>query len=83
MHVPLISVLLLLLLLLLVLVLLLLLLLLLLLPSGHVTGQATTCTRNYTHRTDRWIYPLGLTVLLVKAVMIYMHVTTNSRKKSK
>ena len=50
--------------------------------TGAETGRATTCTRNYTHRMDRWIYPLGLTVLPVEAVMIYMHVTTNSRKKS-
>ena len=50
--------------------------------AGAETGWATACTRNYTHRMDRWIYPLGLTVLPVKAVMPYMHVTTNSRKKS-
>ena len=50
--------------------------------AGAETGRATTCTPDYTHRTDRWIYPLDLTVLPVKAVMIYMHVTTNSRKKS-
>ena len=50
--------------------------------TGAETGRATTCTRNYAHRTDRWIYLLGLTVLPVKAVMIYKHVITNSRKKS-
>jgi len=50
--------------------------------TGAETGRATTCTRDYTHRTDRWIYPLGLTVLPLKAVMIYMHITTSSMKKS-
>ena len=50
--------------------------------TGAETGRATTCTPDYTHKTDRWIYPLDLTVLSVKAVMIYKHVITNSRKKS-
>ena len=39
--------------------------------TGAETGRATTCTPDYTHSTDLWIYPVELTVLPVKAVMIY------------